>query len=425
MSISALSRGGLPALALIACLSDCTGHTATGAVVPTVDGQASRSAAAAPARPDGAKAANGYKLLYSFKGSPDGQYASSDLAALKGTLFGTTDYGGIGDGTLFKISTSGDEQAIRQFSGSNGTQPVGGPLSVASLLYGTTYAGGAAGLGVIFRATASGKETILHSFTGVGSSRDSTDGAGPIAPLITYNGIMYGTTFAGGWCSNTTSGCGTVYSVTSSGAYHVLYSFQGISGSSSDGSAPYAKLVALNGKLYGTTSYGGTCSLSGGCGTVFVITTTGKEQVLYGFKSTGGDGITPEAGLVIVNGKLYGVTQGGGAHGFGTIFEITTSGAEHVLYSFKGSTDGAYPQGDLVNVKGTLYGTTRQAGSYSLGTAFRATTGGSVTVLHSFGASGDGAYPSAGLINVNGTLYGTTFEGGANAYGTVFALTPK
>lgn len=424
MSISTLAQCGAPALALIACLSACTGQTATGAVVPTADAQARPPAAASPAHPDGAQATTGYKLLYSFKGNPDGEYASSRLAVLKGALFGVTDYGGTGDGTLFKMSTSGAEQSIRKFSGSNGTQPVGGPLTAANLLFGTTYAGGAKGFGVIFRATASGKETILHSFTGVGSSQGSTDGAGPLASLIAYNGIMYGTTYAGGWCSSSTSGCGTVFSVSSSGAYHLLYSFQGISGSSSDGSEPYAKLVELNGKLYGTTGYGGTCSLGGGCGTVFVISTTGKEQVLYGFKNTGGDGITPEAGLLVVNGKLYGVTQAGGAHGFGTIFEVTTSGVERVIYSFKGSMDGAYPQGDLVIVNGTLYGTTRQAGSYSLGTAFRATTSGNFTVLHSFGASGDGSYPSAGLKNVNGTLYGTTFKGGANGYGTVFAIAP-
>lgn len=424
MSISTLSGRGVPALALIAGLSACTGQTATGAFVPAAAAQARPPVAAAPAQPDAAAVRAGYKLIYSFKGNPDGEYASGSLAVLEGALFGATDYGGTGNGTLFDVSTSGTEHVIRKFSGANGTEPVGGPLNAAGLLYGTTYAGGASNVGTIFRTTASGKETILHSFTGVGPSQGSTDGAGPLAALTAYDGIMYGTTNAGGWCSSSTSGCGTVFSVSSSGAYHVLYSFQGMSGSSSDGSEPYASLVELNGKLYGTTAYGGACGSSGGCGAVFVISTTGEEKVLYRFKSTGGDGTTPYAGLVVLNGKLYGVTQAGGVHGFGTIFETTTTGAERVLYNFEGSTDGAYPEGDLVNIKGTLYGTTRQAGSYGLGTVFSASVTGKVTVLHSFGATGDGAYPSAGLTNVKGTLYGTTFKGGADGYGTVFAITP-
>lgn len=424
MSISTLSRHGLPALAVIAGLSACTGQTGGVGIVPTATAQTRPPIATTPVQPDGAAAQPRYKLLYSFKGNPDGEYASGGLAVLAGTLFSTTSYGGTGGGTLFKVTTAGSEHVIRKFSGANGTQPLAGPLSSAGLLYGTTYSGGASNLGTIFSATASGKETVLHSFTGVGSSQDSTDGAGPLASLIAYNGTMYGTTNAGGWCSSSTSGCGTAFSVNSSGTYHLLYSFEGTSASSSDGSEPYANLVELKGKLYGTTAYGGACGSSSGCGTVFVISTAGKEQVLYRFKSTGGDGITPYAGLVVLKGKLYGVTEGGGAHGFGTIFEITTAGAERVIYSFEGSADGAYPEGDLVIVNGTLYGTTRQAGANSLGTVFSASTTGKVTVLHSFGASGDGAYPNAGLTNVKGTLYGSTFKGGANAYGTVFSVTP-
>jgi len=66
----------------------------------------------------------------------------------------------------------------------------------------------------------------------------------------------------------------------------------------------------------------------------------------------------PTAGLINVEGTLYGTTDGGGAKGDGTVFTITPSGAETVLYSFKGGSDGNFPYASLVNVKGTLYGTT-------------------------------------------------------------------
>ncbi|HLY01034.1 MAG TPA: choice-of-anchor tandem repeat GloVer-containing protein [Candidatus Cybelea sp.] len=97
-----------------------------------------------------------------------------------------------------------------------------------------------------------------------------------------------------------------------------------------------------------------------------------------------------------------------------------------VLYSFKGgSGDGRYPEAGLINVNGTLYGTTIEGPNGGPGTVFSITTSGNETMLHDFpGYSGDGAFPYAGLINVNGALYGTTAGGGANHAGTVFWLKP-
>jgi len=66
--------------------------------------------------------------------------------------------------------------------------------------------------------------------------------------------------------------------------------------------------------------------------------------------------------LANLNGKLYGTTHSGGSYSYGTVFSITTSGAESVLHSFSG-TQGAYPEAGLIGVKGTLYGTTAYGGS--------------------------------------------------------------
>ena len=56
---------------------------------------------------------------------------------------------------------------------------------------------------------------------------------------------------------------------------------------------------------------------------------------------------------------LYGTTLGGGANDKGTVFEVTTSGQERVLYAFKGGTaDGDNPRGGLVAFNGALYGAT-------------------------------------------------------------------
>lgn len=140
----------------------------------------------------------------------------------------------------------------------------------------------------------------------------------------------------------------------------MLYTFKGL-----DGAQPAERLIEVNGAFYGTTTYGGTgkCAVSKvvvGCGSVFKLSMSGVEQVLYSFKGKP-DGLYPAAGLTRAQGKLYGTTLYGGTFNKGTVYEISTSGKERVLYSFKGAPDGSYPTG-LLNVRGTLYGTTGAGG---------------------------------------------------------------
>jgi len=177
--------------------------------------------------------------------------------------------------------------------------------------------------------------------------------------------------------------------------YSVLYSFIGGSG---DGGYPIGDLLNVNGTLYGTTAGQG----AHGVGTVFAITVSGKETVLYSFGTNSEDGTNPIAGLINVNGTLYGTTENGGSNGYGTVFAITMSGKETVLYSFgTSSEDGTSPCAGLIDVNGTLYGTTVaggvncRSGSSGCGTVFAITTSGKETVLHSFGGSGDGDGPVA------------------------------
>ena len=63
------------------------------------------------------------------------------------------------------------------------------------------------------------------------------------------------------------------------------------------------------------------------------------ETVLHSFEVGSGDGKNPRAGLIDVMGTLYGTTvNGGGASCYcGTVFKVTLSGAETVLYSFAGN----------------------------------------------------------------------------------------
>jgi uncharacterized repeat protein (TIGR03803 family) len=94
------------------------------------------------------------------------------------------------------------------------------------------------------------------------------------------------------------------------------------------------------------------------------------------------------------------------------------------IWSGHGTSNGDEPKAGLLNVDGPLYGTTYSGGEYDVGTVFSITLSGVDTVLHSFGP-GDGAGPQADLINVNGTLYGTTEKGGTDDDGTIFSLSPR
>ena len=125
---------------------------------------------------------------------------------------------------------------------------------------------------------------------------------------------MYGTTYYGGASSN-----GTVFEVSTSGQETVLYSFTGANG---DGARPSARpILDQQGNLYGTTFSGGdlSCSIGAygpGCGTVFKLTPAGIETVLHAFTNAGDDGASPLAGLVQDSqGNFYGSTENGGGYG--------------------------------------------------------------------------------------------------------------
>ena len=219
--------------------------------------------------------------------------------------------------------------------------------------------------------------------------------------------------------------------------FTVLHTFAGpgSGGTGADGAYSYARLTRdWSGTLYGTTETGGTYGL----GTVFELcesSGTYTEKILYSFQG-GSDGKYPSAGLIRdVAGNLYGAAGYGGAHGFGTLFELVYVSPGNytfkVLWSFSGGgTDGKYPVSSLVmDSWGNLFGTTFSGGSSTncsdgCGTVFewiRASR--KEKVLHSFGGTPDGALLFAGLIMDNwGNLYGTTGRGGTSGNGIVFEL---
>lgn len=170
--------------------------------------------------------------------------------------------------------------------------------------------------------------------------------------------------------------------------------------------------------------------------TLFMMSTSAaaQEKVLHNFNNNGVDGTSPQAGLIVdAAGNVYGTTNSGGTHNYGTVFELSPSAGggwtEKILHDFSSGADGANPQAGLIfDAAGNLYGTTFEGGTNLYGTAFELTpAGGTWTekVLYNFGAGTDAAYPGGSLtFDPAGNLYGITTFGGPAGSGTVFELTP-
>jgi uncharacterized repeat protein (TIGR03803 family) len=292
----------------------------------------------------------------------------------------------------------------------------------------------AAALCLTFAATASHATAAIAALDGYAlfhsmSGENGADGQGPNGALVQASGSdpnFYGSNFYLG-AADFRCGCtigGTVFKVSPKGVLTALHTFTG-----PDGSAPSTGLVQGDDKLwYGLTAGGG----DHGAGVAYKVSSDGATfQVLHSFNGAAGDGGYPSYGALVKapDGNFYGTTMQGGAHGMGTAFRMTPSGTVTVIHAFAGAPgDGANPRGQLMlGSDGNLYGTTVCGSSGTStggcgGTVYRLTTSGTYTLLHSFDTQKGGDQPLATLVEISGTLYGTTSQGGTNDFGTVFSL---
>jgi uncharacterized repeat protein (TIGR03803 family) len=343
-----------------------------------------------------------------------------------------------GCGTVFEITPAGVLTTLYSLCAklfcADGAYPEGLTLATDGNFYGTS-GGGAGNYGMVLKITPAGTPTTLYSFC---TQTNCSDGRNPEAGVVqATDGNFYGTTFYGGTTTCFSGyGCGTVFRVTPGGTLTTLHTFQGYP---TDGDSPESTLVqATNGNFYGTTANGGASDACGayGCGTVFTITSSGTLTTLHSFDGT--DGQEPGALVQATDGNFYGITLYRGANDNGTVFKITPAGTLTTLYNFcsqAGCTDGSVPAGLVQATDGNFYGTTGDGGAnttacggYGCGTIFRITPSGTLATLHSFDDS-DGDH-GLGLVQAtNGNFYGATDFGGANTTacggygcGTVFTL---
>lgn len=243
-----------------------------------------------------------------------------------------------------------------------------------------------------------------------------------------------------------------------------------------NGSAPNGLIMALNGNLYGTSrNINSSKEEKGSIFTYDIITHTitkkvdfngsngqspsgellyGSNDKLYGITQKGGDHnagvlfeydpvtnviekkisfdnmVLPASALIqLNNGKIYGMTTSGGSNNKGTIYEYDIAGNTFsIKYNFGGSNDGANPYGGLTEGDdGYLYGlTTSGDGASADGVLFKFDPSTSVyTKLVDFDGTTKGSLPFCTLKKLNnGLLYGMTNKGGMNSAGTIFEFNP-
>jgi len=379
-----------------------------------------------------------FSVIHNFVGGQDGEHPyTSVVMDPAGSLYGTTT-GGTSFGSVFKLEHKHGGWVLtplRTFQGgSDGAYPLAGVIfGPSGELYGTTEDGGS-GAGTVFALdpTCATPRCILYRFRRFSGSGD---GMGPnYGELISDPaGNLYGVTIVGGFARQ-----GTVYELTQSGGgwqEKVLYTFSGLA----DGAQPFGGLI-LNtvGNFYGTAQLGG----SNGFGTVYQLTPTEsgwEEKTLYAFQGLS-DGAAPVSSLILdQSGNLYGSTCAGGDGG-GTVFELASSNGKWMFNTLHSFTDRDCPWASLtMDAVGNLYGTTVNGGNKQgvcypggCGTVYKlslSSRGWAYTAIHNF-TGFDGQNPYSHLISdASGNFYGTTANGGTGGNcdggcGVIFRIKP-
>jgi len=366
-----------------------------------------------------------FSVLYNFGGvSGDPTFPEGPLTqGSDGALYGTSNSGGASTihGSVFKLNTAGKVQVLYSFCAQSGCPDGSSPNAGLTLrpnghFLGAAANGGVSNDGTLFDITESGNFTVLYSFMG------GTDGKEPTTPpILGPDGNFYGTARIGG----TASPCGTAYRLTpastgTSAVFTLLHRFA----QSTDGCNPSSLVLGTDGNFYGTTSFGGAA----GFGTFFRLTRNGSVRALHTYTGSS-DGVTPSSVTQGSDGNFY-VTSHGSITAPGIILKITPTGTWTVLHTTN-QAEGDLGPGLFQASDGNFYGAAESGGTSTnskcfmgngCGTLCQVTPAGDFTVLYDFDFT-TGFEPLSGPFqHTSGLLYGNTASGGSFGGGVLYSL---
>jgi uncharacterized repeat protein (TIGR03803 family) len=269
-----------------------------------------------------------------------GNDCRGSLLEVGSDLFIGLSYGGgsFNFGSLFEVDASGALPVVPTqkiaFSSALGTYPSGGLIKANNgRIYGLTTSGGDSNQGVLFEYVYNTNSYLKRKdFVAL------ADGSSPMGDLVqAANGAIYGVANSGG-----VNGGGTIFRYNPlDSSFSKVHDFSNLTGVNPMGGLTYNP---ANNLLYGLTNLGGANSR----GVLYSFNPSNNQYVvLHSFN--GIDGEYPVGKLLLSdNGRLYGTTQFGGSVNLGVYFEYNIGTSTYTkLFDFA-STNGAEPNSELL-----------------------------------------------------------------------------